>query len=51
MADDREAEPQAAVLSRPLILSEAVEDVREKLGADAPTGVADREACVRAGPF
>ena len=51
MADDREAEPQAAMLSRPLILSEAVEDVREKLRADAPTGVADREACVRAGPF
>src|SRR5262245_56979325 len=51
MAHDREAEPEAAMPSRSLVLSEAIEDVREKLRADALAGIADREASVRARPF
>src|SRR6267142_3387875 len=51
MAHDRETEPEAPMPSRPVVLPEAVEDVREKLPADAPTGIADPEACVRAGSF
>src|SRR4029453_6001542 len=46
-----EAKPQAAMPPRSLVLPEAVEDVREKLGADPLTGIAHREARVRACMF
>src|SRR5262245_29047217 len=47
--DDREPEPEAAGASHPVVLPEAVEDVREQLLADAATRVADRQARPRAG--
>src|SRR5262245_22434578 len=49
VAHDRKTEPQAAIPPRPLVLEKAIEDVREEIGADALTGIADGEPRVRAG--
>src|SRR5262249_31691955 len=45
---DREPEPETTGASRPLVLPEAVEDVREHFLTDAATRVADRQARARA---
>ncbi len=50
VADDRESEPEAAVLARAgrVLLAEAIEDVRQELGLDADPGIADDQQHVAA---